>query len=460
MDSFLGVAFLKYVGPERKDFFINPRDRGFPDQDKIDVSDRKPFPVLRDCLNWFLDMGLFKRVAVSKALMLNFLDHSLPDEPTVLPKNGNNLNVLFITANEGGYTGARYHNYEIMLALAKNNCKVHCCTDKIPVFASDFPSESNISWELKDSLESDVQGFDLVIGAPPQGLNPAYKYASRSRIPFWAICYETEPWLFKDFPRYEKSFLGPSTLDYFLKSDKILAASQMCVKKCAEWDTRLADKAFAVEPFINFEKADAVTNIEKIKNPEAVFCGRIIDLKGWRPILQEILNLDFKIDLTFIGNNVRKIEEEFPWIHQDSLHKISLFEKIPDSRKFQIFKRCSFGIVLSHHEGFGMVPAEFLYCKKPFIAKDHPQLRAEYGDRLLYLKEGASLSSLIEEALRRIPNKTLEERKSFVKKHFSFQQMVEKIKRLLSLKSEIKEDLIPFQEKWVKPKKIGLVLMG
>ena len=58
--------------------------------------------------------------------------------------------------------------------------------------------------------------------------------------------------------------------------------------------------------------------------------------------------------------------------------------KMDEYTKWVEIKKSLFMILPSSFEGFGMPPAEALYCKIPCIASDLPVLRENYGDYLEY----------------------------------------------------------------------------
>ena len=383
------TIWMRYTGQNRDQMAddslsVTPR--------KIYVGDGRPFQVLESMKQWFTDTKEFLQCAV---------DEKWLKEKNQKPQKKNindyvnytsdiHKKILFITYNEGGYSGARIWNMQVINALSEAKCHVHVCTNALPACAQDMIPSVYVTFEYKQNIETDFEGFDCVFVAPPQALAVGLEYSRKYGIPFYALMYESDNWHIEHMPEYA-SLMSKTTKDIYLEADGIVICSELGKKKCLEWDERFEkNRIHVVDPSINFNIIDAISTNEK--RDEIVFCGRVIEQKGYRQLIEAALKDDLKYDISIVGHDTVRIKNQFK---ENDNHKINLYEDINDAEKFQIIKRCKFGVVLSRHEGHGMVPAEFLACGKPFVALENDQLRNEYGDDLIYAKSLDKVDVLI-----------------------------------------------------------------
>ena len=374
------TIWMRYTG-SNKDQMVDDSLSATPR--KIFVGDSRPFQVLESMKQWFVDTKEFAQCAVDE----KWLRESNKKPPR---KNINEYvnypsdikrKILFITYNEGGFSGARLWNMQVVNALSEAKCHVHVCTNALPICAQDIPSSVYVTFEYKPDINTDYEGFDCVFVAPPQALSIGLEYSRKYGIPFYALMYESDNWHLEHMPEYE-NLMSKTTKDVYLEADGIIICSELGKKKCLEWDDKFEDsRIHVVNPSINLDIINSIWTEEK--SDEIVFCGRAIEQKGYKQLLEAALKDDLKYDITFIGHDTTRIKNIFK---SNENHKINICEDLNDAEKFQIFKRCRLGIVLSRHEGHGIVPAEFLACGKPFVALENDQLRNEYGDDLIYAK--------------------------------------------------------------------------
>jgi len=109
---------------------------------------------------------------------------------------------------------------------------------------------------------------------------------------------------------------------------------------------------------------------------------------------------------------------------------------VSESEKWVEIKRSKIMVFPSSFEGFGIPPAEALYCGVPCIASDIPILKEVYGERLEYFYENdiEGLSKMIEEMIN---NSHLSKRKAiegreYIRNYFSWDKSAEKIEQILT----------------------------
>jgi len=67
--------------------------------------------------------------------------------------------------------------------------------------------------------------------------------------------------------------------------------------------------------------------------------------------------------------------------------RVNFYDAITEEEKFRIIKQCKFMVFPTRFEGYGLPPAEALYCGKPCLAYDIPILRENYRDFLEFAPE-------------------------------------------------------------------------
>ena len=355
------------------------------------VGDGKPFPTLLRHQTYLENTGLFRRVAISEDKARTH--RHLPDEGRLLIGQHVKLpttpraRVLMLAYCEPGYSGARLYDQQLALALARAGVHVHRVVNRLPDWLPEWPDHENITWEVSQGAKTKYRGFHAVIGCPPQCLHRALVEARKFAIPCWLVVYEPGKWLIEALPGIQGA-LDPQERDHYEQADGIISCSEMSLAKTLEWIGRgHSSSDLCVRPILNFDIAASVDEMEM--QDELVFIGRGIDQKGWKELDKAVRGHERAYKMTWIGLDVRKIGKG----KQDAeKHPQEHLQNASEADKWRAIRRCRMGALLSKHEGFGMVPAEFLYAGKPFVAAENEQLRAVYGDRLLYCDPGDQMA--------------------------------------------------------------------
>jgi len=427
------VIWLVYTGPKKAKRIENTLNSRWGRE--ITVLKGEPFPISSLMKNWFLSSGSpFQKVSVGADVFEKWFEKA-PEvgESRAFSSRKDirrafhperKFKILFMTADDPGYSGARYSDYALVQALAKTGAHIHVCTPKESPFMNDWKREIGISFEFNNRYAIKYAGFDLVIGTPPQCLKRAIEYGEFFQIPIWLFCYETDKWLTEEVPEWKDKIVDHR--EEYLQADAILCSSKMTKEKFYEWDKRFNRIPIHIcEPPLNLEVMKSVLK-QKIEN-EITYIGRIADFKGWKEIGKAIIEMKDPLDLNYIGTGTSKVREVFG--NGNNLHKFNYYERVDDKTKFQIIQRSKAGIVLSRHEGFGMVPAEFLAFNKPFVALELKQLKREYGDDLIYVKNQKNLKEIQESIQIAVSGK--KKIRNFKLEKFSLDVLAEKIKKFL-----------------------------
>lgn len=411
------IAFVVYVGS--KETMDVPT--GLDGLNPLRVRKGEPFPVNKKQLTWLLDSKEYRKVALSSDILRRWFSEGInalagsPDGRIGVEKRyrlqGYERRFLFFIQHESGYSGARMWDHQIALGIALAGHYVHVVTNGRPKFLGEWPLPDRFDLEVREDLKSDHGGYDAVIGSFPQGLGPAVDHARDTGIEAWGICYEPDNWLAEHVPDLanDGGLAASRHLALYLQCNRILCCSALAAEKLVEWDRRFKGRKIdVVEPAINLgmlkECAAKPTWPEK---PRVVILGRVRDYKGWRDALKAVSLLPFPVDVDVIGDGASKAQSEAKNL-VDRGHALRLHENVPEGDKWRLLAGCSTVLIASHHEGFGMVPAEALAVGKPVVAWQLDQLEAKWKGLVRFAKHGSA------EDLARVLGETLSSPKSHV----------------------------------------------
>lgn len=301
--------------------------------------------------------------------------------------------------NVSHYSGGRYYAIIFCKFLAMIGCKVTIVTDIIPKYMNDFSiinegGSVNFRCDSEESiwgLKYPKNEFDFVIGVPNMPGVRAFEYAKKWNIPIHMMVFET--------PNYVSQYRGglDSGEGYWqeykkclYKCDKIICLAKVPMNEAINWlkEGNIDKSKFTfVYPAINTYLADLVKNEEE-KN-EITFIGRHVEFKNPSHVIKAVSLLKCeKPSINFVGAHSQNVRIFLSEMARKNNIKIRFYASVTDVEKYRIIKRSKLICIPSIFEGFGIVPAESLYCGKPVVVYDIPVIREVYGNYVEYANVG------------------------------------------------------------------------
>lgn len=345
------------------------------------------------------------------------------------------------------YSGGRYYAVMFSKLVASIGCKVTLVTDDIPFFISDFDDiddRGNLTYrcDVDETIwcaKDDRNEFDLVIGVPNAAGVRGFNYAKKWNLPIYMMIFET--------PNYVSKYRGglDSGEGYWAdykkccaESDKIICLADVPMKEAISWlkEYNVPESRFTyIYPAVNSYIADSVKGEEE--RNEITFIGRHTDFKNPVHIVKAVSNMKCskKPSINFIGTHSQRTGNLILETARKLGVVVRFYAKIKDYDKFRIIKRSKVICVPTSFEGFGIPPAEGLYCKKAAVVYDIPVLRNVYRDSVVYADQGdiKMLSDKIENLLidDEYRNEIGLNGNKFVSKNCSPQAMKNKIRQII-----------------------------
>ena len=300
--------------------------------------------------------------------------------------------VLMLADNKAHYSGGRYFFYQLAVALSEAGASVMFVTNARPIFEDDYADydTSRISWlvtnntaPLPEEMRNDV---DVVLVAPIEHLVHGITMARMSRVPCYCVVFDLPNWL-------ESMGLPPENLESRSKvveqyreslevSDGIIAISRECAHYAASWSPGIEkSKIEVVYPAVNDVVADSVR-----MGGGVTYVGRI----AWNKDVKDLVEALSRCPVDFPINIVTSSAYGSPPTDYcgTANHHVRWHIDIGDAEKFEIIRNSGVVVLPSRFEGYGMVPAEALYCGTKVVCYDLPVLREVYGDSIEYVPAG------------------------------------------------------------------------
>lgn len=293
------------------------------------------------------------------------------------------------------YSGGRVHLMLMAYNLANLGHKVTIVTDNMPRFLDDlkfievedrieFVSDTK-TMETNWLLKSTANNIDVVIATPR--IYEGFHYAKKWNIPCYAFLLET--------PNYVSKFRGgqDSTEAYWAEykrhilemADFVLCNPGPTYEGVKEWLKDFKGKVFEMPPPINVEAANKV---DSIKENEVCFVGRHLDFKCPDDVVYAVgkIKEEARPSINFIGSHNDRVRKRISDKARPLGVEVKFYAGVDDYEKFLLIKRSKVMIIPTKFEGFGMPPAEAIYCNVPVICYELPVTRHVYGDAVQYVK--------------------------------------------------------------------------
>ena len=223
----------------------------------------------------------------------------------------------------------------------------------------------------------------------------------------------------------KNSAIGKYFFKYAVKnSDKIICVSNYIKNQLND---KIKDKAVVIYNGINREHLYYESD-----DNFGLFVGAFVPQKGVDILIKAIEDIDFNFKLIGSGKLYKKIED---YIIKNKLKHIQLLGKKSFIETASFMRKCSFLIVPSRSEGFGLVAVEAMACSKPVVASDVGGLKEVVIDGyngLLFKKE--DIIDLKEKIQRLIDNenlrRTLGKNGEIFSRQFSWENCTKDVKEL------------------------------
>jgi glycosyltransferase involved in cell wall biosynthesis len=137
--------------------------------------------------------------------------------------------------------------------------------------------------------------------------------------------------------------------------------------------------------------------IDKVKEQEpdystALFVGRLTQQKGIYDLVavaEYMKHENFRILMVGDGQDKKKLQG---LIDSHKLKNVEMLGFVSQDEKYQLMKKSNIFIFPSYEEGWGIAPAEAMYCGSQCIMYELPHYRSIFGDFPVYANLGDHLS--------------------------------------------------------------------
>jgi len=348
--------------------------------------------------------------------------------------------VLYITESEVVYSGGRYYGWSVMKALAERGFNIWAYTNRVPPFYLDFDNSmfnGNFTTIIDESLDINkfIHEFDYIVGEPYHtGITAvAYRDTYCPKAKVVNFVYETPNYIreYRKGDDANESF-WKAYKEALLKSDYIITLSQLGVEKMYEWDSRFKDKnVVAIEPACN-TRVSEYTNIGRRAGKRyygAIYISMYKDYKNFPFFFETVQKLNIDKPVVIIGYKAEYLKRKY----EPSGLKIKALENVSDVDKFKHIAMSDCMIVPTKFEGFGMTPIEAMVLKTPVFCSNLPIFKQNYKSHVMYMDttNAAKAAVNIKAGINRLDlDKWLAKTKTWAMKHYSFEALMERTKRV------------------------------
>lgn len=331
---------------------------------------------------------------------------------------------VFVARPQGYISGGYYHVWVTANVL----CKFFDVTLVVPAMPVNYIKlikhpQLKIVLDSNYLLDLGYSPFDMIMSLHGNCGEAATKYSTRYNVPVYLHCFEpgnlVEQKLLRG--RFNDRAWG-FRREMYKRVDYTVCSNAYTQEWTKEWIGGDPRKVVECIPPLNFKIADGIPPQEE--KHEIVFISRMIDYKRPLDILEIAIRVDPTLTVNYIGAHSALNKKVFEVARRKGI-RINFYDAITEEEKFKIIKQSKFMVFPSRFEGYGLPPAEALYCKKPCIAYDIPVLKNNYKDMLEFAEERNTLD-LCKKAKRLLDDPEYrrrrgEEGREFIKDRLSFE---------------------------------------
>lgn len=359
----------------------------------------------------------------AKSPVMNFLtgNGGIPSYP-VAPAKLHMMHIGIWMNNVQHYSGGRIHILLAAHLLASMGHKVTIVTDNMPPMLKDFRY-----FEVEDRLEfvsgeycfksdwllkNEYNNIDVVMATPR--IMEAFAYARKWNIPCYALLLES--------PNFVSEHRGglDGTEAYWREykqgilqyADSVISNPGPTLEAVKKWlePAGFQGNYYAFPPAINTPACDRVFCDEE---NEVTFIGRHLDFKCPDDVIKAVgkIKENIRPSINFVGSHNQSVRNRLQLCADQHNVIIRFYAGVDDFEKFYIIKRSKVIVIPSRFEGFGMPPAEAIYCEKPVVVYDLEITKWIYGDALTYVKPG-DLKGMAKEIAKLCVNDSLRTEKA------------------------------------------------
>ncbi len=317
-------------------------------------------------------------------------------------KSGGRL--LFLVSNRDP-RGGRYSLIKFAEALAERGHEVTLAATRYPIYFGDHSSKLKV--KIRHQIPFLLRGcgfldrlwsraydlsvlscfirkerLDYIVGLQKEDAVRAVRLGEKHRIPVANFVFETPNWMERIWRSFEGNRRFKETWEEFrrslLASDKIIANSELTKIETEKWLGRKVNGV--VHPGIDRTLADSIP--EQKTRYQAIYLGAVEERKNIHEAIVALSKLDRRPSLVVCGEG--ELKQPLKKLARQLSVECQFRGAVSDYQKWVEIKRSLFMVFPTSFEGFGMPPAEALYCKIPCIASDLPILRNIYQNKLEY----------------------------------------------------------------------------
>lgn len=215
--------------------------------------------------------------------------------------------------------------------------------------------------------------YDIIVGTPHMAGIIAEKYATRKKIKFCMVVFETPKWMKKYIHDYSSPDPWREFKDSLKKANIVICNSEETAKQTKDWVGKKCPKTVSIPPSIEDE-----TYADKIKSRNKPYGGIIIGrLNTSRKRLNDAVKAMYKLDTLKICTSTDgcSIERKYRNLH---FGDYEIYENVSEENKWRMIKESKGLLMPSSFEGFGMPIAEALYCNIPAFTYDLPVFKKHF----------------------------------------------------------------------------------
>ena len=333
---------------------------------------------------------------------------------------------VFVARPQGYVSGGYYHVWMTANVL----CKFFDVTIVVPAMPIEYVKlakhpELKIVLDTNYLLDLGYSPFDMIMSLHGTCGEAAAKFSTRYSVPVYLHCFEPGNLVLAKQPGQDRHFNDRAwgfRRELYKRVDYVVTSNPYCQEWTKQWIGEDPRKIVACVPPLNFKIADGVP--EQDEKHEVVFISRMVDYKRPMDVLEVVQRVDRNLAVNFIGTH-SSLSKRVSDVAQREKIRINFYTAITEEEKFRIIKRSKFMIFPTAFEGYGLPPAEALYCNKPCVAYDIPILRENYKDVLEFAKNRDTLD-LCAKAKRLLDDPEYRRQRgieghSFIKNRLSFE---------------------------------------